>query len=63
MVYVIVMKCDDVMALEEPPLTEKERKRLHELVNNPRAIDTVLDKALKGWRRGKSWKKVQTKKS
>lgn len=57
-------KCDDAMALEqEAPLTEKERKKLHELVNDPRAIDNVLDKALKGWRRGKSWKKVQTKKS
>ncbi|MHB2036157.1 MAG: hypothetical protein ACYCPW_05375 [Nitrososphaerales archaeon] len=49
------------MTLEQP-LTEKERKKLRELVNDPEAVDTILDKALKGWRRGKSWNK-QTKKT
>lgn len=50
-----------IMTLEEP-LTELEKRKFRELVNDPRAMDTILDKALKGWRRGKSWKK-QTKKS
>jgi hypothetical protein len=46
----------------EKPLTEEERKKLRELVNDPRAMDTILHKALKGWGHGKSWKKP-TKKS
>jgi exonuclease VII small subunit len=46
----------------EAQLTEKERKKLCELINDPEAMDEVLEKALKGWRRGKNWKK-QTKKS
>ena len=46
----------------QEPLSEKERKKLHELISNPEAVDALLDKALKGWRRKKSWKK-QTKRS
>ena len=49
------------MTLEET-LTEKERKKFHKLINDPEAMDALLDKALKGWRRGKGWKK-QIKKS
>ena len=44
------------MALEEP-LTEAERKKLHRIIGNPKALDEVIDKALKGWGTAKAWKK------
>jgi hypothetical protein len=46
------------LTLEEP-LTEVEKEKLHKLINDPDALDQVIDKALKGWRSG--WK--GTKKS
>ncbi len=48
------------MSLEQP-LTEQERTKLKEIMKDPEKIDSLLDKALKGWRRGKSWTK-QTRK-
>jgi len=33
----------------EGPLTEAERKKLRSILNNPKALDEVIDKALKGW--------------
>ena len=35
------------MSLEQP-LTEKERMKLKETMNNPEKLDSLLDKALKG---------------
>lgn len=52
------------MSLEQP-LTEKERMKLDEIMEDPKKLDSLLDKALKGWRRGKkSWTttKKQTRK-
>jgi hypothetical protein len=44
------------MALEEP-LTDAERKKLRSIINDPMALDQVIDKALKGWGAPKAWKK------
>jgi hypothetical protein len=44
------------MALEEP-LTEAEKKKLHSILSDPKALDAVIDKALEGWGGRKSWKK------
>ena len=41
----------------EKPLTEAEKEKLHKLLNDPQALDRVIDKALKGWRGG--WKKTK----
>ena len=46
------------MALEEP-LTEAEKEKLHRTINDPKALDRVIDRALEGWHA--AWKK--TKKS
>lgn len=48
------------MALEKP-LTEDEKKKLHSILSNPKALDAVIDKALERWGGHKAWKK--TKKS
>jgi hypothetical protein len=50
----------DTMSLEQP-LTERERMKLREMMNDPEKLDNLLDKALKAWRRGKRWTK-QTRK-
>jgi hypothetical protein len=47
------------MSLEQP-LTEKERTKLKEMMNDSAKLDSLLDRALKGWRSGKGWTK-QTK--
>lgn len=44
------------MSLEEP-LTDEERKRLREILSDPEALDYVLDEALRGWRRSRTWTK------
>jgi len=44
------------MALEEP-LTEAEKKKLHSILSDPKALDAVIDKALEGWSGHKAWKK------
>ncbi len=44
------------MALEEP-LTEAEKKKLRSILSDPKALDTVIDKALEGWSGHKVWKK------
>jgi hypothetical protein len=44
------------MSLEEP-LTEEERKKLRRILDDPKAVDSVIDKALKGWRGRGAWKK------
>jgi hypothetical protein len=44
------------MALEQP-LTEAEKKKLHKIISNPKALDEVIDKALRGWGTAKAWKK------
>jgi hypothetical protein len=41
----------------EEPLTEAEKKRLHSIISNPKALDEVIDKALRGWGTAKAWKK------
>ncbi|MDA4135230.1 MAG: hypothetical protein OK441_06645 [Thaumarchaeota archaeon] len=46
------------MALEGP-LTEEEKKKLRSIISNPKALDEVIDKALKGWGAPKSWKKTR----
>jgi hypothetical protein len=46
------------LALEEQ-LTEEEKKKLHRIINDPKALDRVIDRALEGWHA--PWKK--TKKS
>jgi len=48
------------MSLDQP-LTEKERMKLKEVISDPDKLDSLLDKALKGWRRGKGWTR-QTRK-
>lgn len=46
----------------EQPLTEAERKKLHVILSDPKALDDVIDKALKGWGSHRAWKKT-TKRS
>jgi hypothetical protein len=46
------------LVLDEP-LTEAEKEKLHRIINNPKALDRVIDRALEGWHT--AWKK--TKKS
>jgi hypothetical protein len=46
------------LAVEEP-LTEAEKEKLHRIINDPKALDRVIDRALEGWHA--AWKK--TKKS
>jgi hypothetical protein len=41
----------------EGPLTEAEREKLHSILADPKALDAVIDKALKGWNVHGSWKK------
>jgi hypothetical protein len=43
----------------EEPLTEAEKKKLHKIISNPKALDEVIDKALKGWGTAKGWKKTR----
>jgi hypothetical protein len=47
------------MALEEP-LTEAEKKKLHNILNDPKALDAVIDKALEGWSGHRAWKKTKS---
>jgi hypothetical protein len=47
------------MALEGP-LTEAEKKKLRSIINDPKALDEVIDKALKGWGAPKPWKKTRS---
>lgn len=44
------------MALEEP-LTQAEKKKLHSILSDPKALDAVIDKALEGWSGHRVWKK------
>jgi hypothetical protein len=44
------------MALEEP-LTEAEKKKLRNILSDPKALDAVIDKALEGWGGRRAWKK------
>ncbi len=41
----------------EEPLTEAERKRLRKILDDPKAMDEVINKALKGWGGRGAWKK------
>jgi hypothetical protein len=41
----------------EEPLTKEEKEKLHRLINDPEALDRVIDKALKGWHG--NWKKTR----
>ncbi len=41
----------------EEPLTDAERKKLHRILEDPKAVDEVIDKALKGWGGRGAWKK------
>lgn len=50
------MKLRMKSSLEEP-LTEAEKAKLHKLIQDPEALDRVINKALKGWRGG--WKKMK----
>jgi len=43
------------LSLEEP-LSEAERKKLHSILTNPKALDEVIDKALEGWSGHRAWK-------
>jgi hypothetical protein len=45
------------LTLEES-LTEAERKKLHSILANPKALDKVIDKALEGWSGHRTWKKT-----
>ncbi len=45
------------LTLEEP-LTAAERKKLHNIMNDPKALDDVIDRALKGWSGRRIWKKT-----
>lgn len=47
------------LALEDP-LTEEEKKKLHNILSNPKALDAVIDKALEGWSGRKVWKKTKS---
>jgi hypothetical protein len=47
------------MSLEEP-LTEKEKEKLRCILSNPAALDGAIDKALKGWRTSKGWKRTKS---
>ncbi len=40
------------------PLTEEEREEFYRILNDPEAFDTVVEKALGGWRRGRGWKRT-----
>jgi hypothetical protein len=44
------------MALEKP-LTEAEKKKLHSILSDPKALDAVINKALEGWSGRNAWKK------
>ena len=47
------------MALEEP-LTEAEKKKLHSILSDLKALDAVIDKALEGWGSRRAWKKTKS---
>jgi len=49
--------CPTLAMVLEEPLTEAEKKKLHSIISNPKALDEVIDKALKGWGTAKAWKK------
>ena len=38
-------------------MTRAEKEKLHRLIEDPEALDRVIDKALKGWHSG--WKKMK----
>jgi hypothetical protein len=46
------------LALEEP-LTEAEKKKLHNILSNPKALDAVIDEALEGWGNHKACKNTK----
>jgi len=50
------------LSLEEP-LTDEERMKLRNIIDNPKALDLVVDKALKGWRTHRTSQKKMTKSS
>ena len=41
----------------EEPLTKAERVKLRSILSNPKALDTVIDRALDGWKGRRTWKK------
>jgi hypothetical protein len=50
------------LSLEEP-LADEEKKKLRSILDNPRALDQVIDKALKGWGSHRTWRKAKIKSS
>ena len=47
------------LSLEEP-LSETERKKLHSILANPKALDEVIDERVEGWSSHRTWKKTKS---
>jgi len=40
-------------------MTEEEKKEFYRILNDDKAFDEMLQKALDGWRRGRAWKRIR----